>query len=576
MLPAKRALGAGIGLAVALGLMAAAPPSADLIVVNGKVYTADASHKMVSALAVRGNRIVATGTDKEIEKLQGAKTRVINAQGHSVLPGFIDSHVHMLAGAEGLEGPNLSGVRNAAQLQKVVGEFIAAHPELTWIRGGGFYADFTRHDLDPVTGDKPVLLMAGDGHSMLANTKAMKLAGITKDTPSPAGGEIAHDPVTGEPTGVFLETAQSLVQRALPVQTTADLERMVREATDEAHKAGVTTIVNVGHPPELAIYDGMRRRGELKLRIHNALWLTPGSPTEFRPGLGFPDVFTFSEQDADVFEGIRRTYPDNELMTVNMVKIMMDGVIESHTAAMLKPYADEPGVGETNYTPAELNRAISMMDRRGWQIMTHALGDRAVRMALDGYQVAETANPAPARGRRHKIEHMESVDPADIPRFAALGVIASFQTAHAGGMNDPQHRGQRWRYLGYERSAWGFPWKSIKDAGGRLALGSDWPVVSLNPGYAMSVALNRLENKPIPDQKLTLTEILDGYTRDGAYTIFEDKRLGSLEVGKLADVVILADDIFAKPPSSGADLVVDQTIFDGQVVYRRDGVADRK
>jgi predicted amidohydrolase YtcJ len=209
------------------------------------------------------------------------------------------------------------------------------------------------------------------------------------------------------------------------------------------------------------------------------------------------------------------------------------------------------------------------MDRRGWQIMTHALGDRAVRMALDAYARTAKVNPAPARGRRHQTEHVETIDPAEVPRFGQLGVIASLQPSHAGGMNNANRSSRRWQNLGYTRSAWGFPWTSIKQAGGRLAFGSDWPVASLNPGRGMAVALNRLLHPPIPDQRLTMPEILDAYTRDGAYTIFEEARLGTLEAGKLADIVVLRGDVVGHPPTAALDLTVAATVFNGRVVYRR-------
>ncbi len=560
--------GAGAALLAATAAQAAGA-KADLVILHGHVYAADGKPGFKEAVAIKGDRIVKVGSDAEVAPLAGPATRIIDAHGHTVIPGIIDNHVHMLAGAEGQEGVSLRGIRTAEALQAAIRGYLAKRPDVAWIRGDGYYGGFTRKDLDAVTGGKPALFMAGDGHSVLANTKALQIAGITKDTSAPAGGEIVRD-ADGELTGVFRESAQGVMEAALPRPTDADVMRLLAEATETAHKAGVTTIVNLANPADIAIYDRARAAGQLHLRLYNGLWLTPVMTGGVKSGLDFPEVFTFTEKDADDFDAIRRKYRSDDLMSVRMVKIMVDGVIESHTAAMLAPWADQPGTGAANYTPAELDRVIAMMDRRGWHIMTHALGDRAVRMALDAYQNAFAANPAPPQGRRDKIEHIESIDPADIPRFGQLGVIASVQPAHAGGMNDPDHKAARWRYLGYERSAWGFPWKSIKDAGGRLAFGSDWPVASLNAGRAMSVALNRRLNPPVPDQRLTVAELIDGYTRDSAYTIFKDKELGSLEPGKLADVVVLADDIFANPPTSGADLVVDETVFDGKVVYARD------
>lgn len=537
---------------------------ADLVVTNGKVYTSDGRGTVAEAVAVRGNRIAAVGLSADVDTLRGPQTEVIDAHGGTVIPGLIDSHVHFLMGAETLDQVSLRGIRSPEEIRQRIREYIASHPDRAWVRGWGYFSGLTRRDLDDATGDKPALFIAGDGHSMLANSNALALAGITKATPNPEGGEIVRDARTGEPNGILLETAQALMTKVIPAPSPAETRQLIARGTEEAHRAGVTSIVNVAGPDELEAYDAARKAGELKLRIHAALWLKQETDT------GLPKTFAFAEADADRFDALRRRYADDDLFKMGIVKVMLDGVIESHTAAMLMAYTNRQETsGHANYTQDELNRVIGMMDRRGWQVMTHALGDRAVRMALNAYERTNADNPAPSRGRRHKIEHIETIDPVEVPRFGQLGVIASFQPSHAGGMNNPKRSSTRWGNIGYERSAWGFPWKSIKDAGGRIALGSDWPVASLNPGRGLFVALNRMPNPPIPDQKLKMAELIDGYTRDGAYTIFEDDRRGTLEAGKLADVVVLATDVISQPPSESGDLIVETTIFDGAVVYRR-------
>jgi predicted amidohydrolase YtcJ len=347
------------------------------------------------------------------------------------------------------------------------------------------------------------------------------------------------------------------------------MARLLTLATAEAHKAGVTTAIVVGGSEEIDAYDAARASGALQVRIRMAMWLRqqPSGP-------GLPSRFDFSEREADHFDEIRRRYKEDALLQVNLVKIMLDGVIESHTAAMLGDYADQPGNrGTANYTPEALAAAIGMMDRRGWQVMTHALGDRAVRMALDAYEKVAAANPAPRRGRRPHIEHIESIDPAEVPRFGKLGVIASLQPAHAGGMNNPARSSQRWRNIGYERSAWGFPWRSIKESGGRIVFGSDWPVASLNAGRAVTVALGRIDHPPVPSQRLTMPEILAAYTSDGAFGIFEESRLGAIRPGYLADVVVFTSDLAAGPPETPESFEVAATVFDGRVVYRRNAAA---
>lgn len=560
-----------VGIAVAMAACSGTPDGAragggaDLIITNGRVHTQDGLGTVAEALAITGNRITHVGQAADVVGWRGPQTEIVDAHGATVLPGLIDSHVHFLMGAETLDQMSLRNVRTPAEVQQRIREYVAANPGRSWIRGWGYFSGITRQDLDVATGDTPALFIAGDGHSMLGNTKALALAGITKTTPNPEGGEIVRDAKTGDATGVLLETAQALMSAVLPAPTAAEQRRLIATGTEEAHKAGITSIVNVGGSDELQAYDGARAAGELRLRIHSALWLKQDSAD---PAL--PMTFAFTEADADRFDALRGQYAEDDLFRTGIVKIMLDGVIESHTAAMLEPYSNRPSTsGHANYTQEELNRVIALMDRRGWQVMTHALGDRAVRMALDAYEHTIAVNPAPARGRRHKIEHIETIDPAEVPRFAKLGVIASLQPSHAGGMNNPTRTPTRWGNIGYERSAWGFPWKSIRDAGGRLAFGSDWPVASLNPGRGMFVALHRMPNPPIPDQALTMGEVIDAYTRDGAYTIYEDERRGTIAPGRLADVVVLASDVFAQPEESAGDLVVDTTIFDGTVVYRR-------
>lgn len=565
----RLASAAGAALALLLagcGGGASGGDAADILITNGKVYTADGKGTTAEAVAVKDGKILKVGTNAEVAALKGAGTEVIDAAGGSVLPGFIDTHVHFLAGAQTLGQANISGARDAATLQEKLSAYLKAHPgETGLIRAHGYYSlDLTRQDMDPATGDRPAIIWAGDGHSAFVNSKALELAGITRDTKDPAGGKIVRDPKTGEPTGVLLETAQSLVAKLVPPADNAARRQLLAAGTEEALSKGVTTILNIGNADDIQLFDAARDDGTLGLRVYSALWLQPQNAVSGE----LPGTFAFSEADADQFDALRAAHRDDDWVRTGIVKIMLDGVIESHTAAMLAPYADRPGeTGHANYTQAELDAAIGMMDRRGWQIMTHALGDRAVRMALNAYEKAAKDNPAPARGRRHKIEHIESIDAADVPRFAELGVTASLQPDHAGGMANPARSSARWTYLGTLRSAWGWPWKSIKEAGGRIAFGSDWPVATLDIGPGMWIAMNRQPNPPVPDQKLTVAEVIDGYTRDAAWSIFADDKIGTIEPGKLADIVVLQNDVFAQPPEKEGGIKVARTIVGGKVRY---------
>lgn len=535
--------------------------SADTLILHGNVYAADGTGRHAQALAISGDRIMAVGSDAEMSALRGPATKIIDARGGAVTPGIIDTHVHFLMGASTLDQFDATGANTGAEISRRVKAFGEAHPDRPWLLGFGYFSDsLTAKDFDAASGGRPVVIRAGDGHSMLANSKALAMAGLTAATPDPEGGRIVRD-AAGNPTGHLLETAQGLMAKVVPPLTEADNMRLLALGTEAAYKAGVTSIVNVGGTDDLALFERAHAAGKLGLRIYSALWLTKDSTSA-----ELPQSFDFNRADLAKFDAVRKAHKDDPMLRAGIVKIMLDGVIESHTASMLSPYTDDASTsGHANYKPEELARIITMMDADGWQVMTHGLGDRAVRIALDAYEAAEKANPAPARGRRHKIEHIESIDPVEVPRFAKLGVTASMQPDHAGGMNDPKMEARRWKYIGYERSAWGFPWKSIKNAGGRVAFGSDWPVAPLDIGPGMEVATMRIPHKPIPDQKLTVDEVIDGYTRDAAYSIFAEKDVGTLEPGKRADVVIFRDDIFKG--HGGPSLPSAYTFVDGKLVY---------
>ena len=408
--------------------------------------------------------------------------------------------------------------------------------------------------------DRPAYLTAYDGHTGWANTRALRLANITRRTKNPPGGTVVRDPRTGEPTGVLKEAAMRLMRDAAPQPTREDKLAGLRAALGEALRFGVTSVQNAGgSADDLDLYDELRKRGELTVRVYQAL----SADT------------SLSEADLDRLEDVRTRFADDPLLKAGAIKLMADGVIESHTGAMLEPYTDRPSTsGTPNFTPEELTRVVGMLDRRGWQVMTHAIGDRAVRMALDAYEAAATVNPAPERERRHRIEHIETIDPSDIERFGALGVIASMQPLH--GLPSPTP-GDVWSTaIGAARSSRGWVWNSIAAEGGRLAFGSDWPVVTIDPLQGLHVAVNRttLDGLPeggwMPAERMPLRQAIDAYTRDAAWASYDEGRKGTLERDMLADLVILSEDIFELPPARITDAHVTVTIVDGKVVYRRD------
>jgi predicted amidohydrolase YtcJ len=538
----------------------------DLIVINGKVYSAGGETDLAEAVAVTGNKVVRVGTNREIQRLRRAQTVVVDAKGGAVLPGFNDAHAHLISGGLSLDQISLAEATTIDEIKDTVRLWAESHPEREWITGRGWYyqpfhgAMPTRQLLDSIVPDRPVYLIAYDGHTGWANTKALQLAGITRRSQSPANGQIVKDPRTGEPTGALKEAAMSLMSAAAPKPTEEDRLAAVRAAIDEAHRYGITSLQDAGGTVEdLDLFDRLRKRGELTLRVYQALRADS----------------TLTEAGVDVLDQVRSRYADDPLLKTGAVKLIADGVIESHTAAMLEPYANKPAIkGEARFTPEQLNKVITMLDQRGWQVMTHAIGDAAVRMTLDAYEAAATINPAPERGRRHRIEHIETIDPADLPRFGRLRVVASMEPVHATPSPTP---GDVWSVnIGEERAARGWLWNSIAKAGGRLAFGSDWPVMTLDPRKGLHVATTRTtvdglpEGGWIPAERLPIRKAIDAYTRDAAWASFDDLRKGKLAKDMLADIVVLTDDIFSAPASRLTTTEVAVTIADGKVVYRRD------
>lgn len=539
----------------------------DLLIINAKVYTADGSGRFEEAVAMRGNQILRVGSTQAISAMRGPRTQVIDARGSAVLPGFNDTHVHLLSGGLALDNVMLQGARTLDEVQSRIRSFAQAHPERVWIQGSGWdYGAFpgnmpTRAELDAAEPERPAVMRCYDGHSIWVNSKALELAHITKSTPDPPNGFIVHDPKTGEPSGLLKETpAISLIYNVVPKPTRDDNRRALRAASQEALHYGVTSVTEAaGSPEEMDVFEDAQKSGDLRLRVYYSLLVTPG----------------FTEKDADRFDNVWRTHPDTPFLKNGILKIFQDGVIETNTAFLLANYTNIPSPGKPNYTVEVFQRILRMMDKRGWQFMIHSLGDGAVRMTLDGFAYIAKVNPLPARGRRNRVEHIETIDPADIPRFGQLGVIASMQPI--GGFFVPNPNQSRslpataqgvWATnVGPERAARGGMWKSIAEAGGRVIFGSDWFVASMD---AMGRIYNITHRPPRPggtDQRLPLSAAIDGYTRESAYATFDEKRKGTLAPGMLADLVVLASDVFSHEPTRREDLAVKMTILDGKVAY---------
>jgi predicted amidohydrolase YtcJ len=541
----------------------------DLIVVNGRVYTPDGSGDAAEAVAVQGNRILLVGSTREVHRLRRAQTVVIDAKGGAILPGFDDAHAHLLAGGLALSQLDLAAARTSGEIEDAVRLWAGTHPEQEWVLGRGWRYDAfagglpTRQLLDQLVPDRPAYLLSADGHTGWANSRALKLAGITRRSTPPANGTIVKD-TRGEPTGVLRASAMSLVNAVMPQPDRDDRLAALRAAIAEAHRNGVTSVQNMsGSPDELQLYDELRRAGDLDLRVYPAITVSADVPSD----------------ELDRLEQLRDRYANDPVLKMGAVTLTVDGAISAQTAAMLEPYGTDHGdTGSPLVNAERLNRLVAELDRRGWQVVLHAAGDRAVRMGLDAFEHAAAENAAPSRGRRHRIEHVENVDPADMPRFARLGVTASMQPSR--GSPDAASIALWTTQLGAERAARVFAYGSIARAGGEVVFGSDWPAAVLSPLLGIHVGVNRMTPDGEPEggwqrqERISLPEALDAYTRTAAWASYDEHRKGTLARDMLADLVVLSKDIFTLPASRLAEAAVEVTIFDGRVVFQRSSATD--
>ena len=541
------------------------PAPVDSVVVNARIYTVNPQQPWAEALAIRGEKILAVGSTREINRYRGPTTRVIDAQGRLVLPGFTDCHIHFMEGSLGLLHVDLNGAATVREIQKRVSAYAVAHPHDEWILGMGWtYPLFApsgmpdRKILDEVVLRRPVFLEAYDGHTSWANSKALAVAGITLETPDPPNGKIVRDE-DGQATGALLEEAGGLVSKFAPKPSRDERLAALRKGLHEANRVGLVRVHSAGGDFEwLDLYDELRRKGELTVRQYIAYFL---NPPELTPA------------DIEKVEQARRTYRD-DWIAAGAVKTMLDGVVEAHTAAMLAPYSDDPTKsGKLFWDSAKYQQAIAELDRRGFQIFTHAIGDRAVRLALDAYEQAQTKNHT--SDARPRVEHIETITAEDIPRFGRLGVIASFQPLHAYPDDDTL---KIWaRNAGPDRAGRAWAWHSIEATGGRLAFGSDWPVVTLSPWPGVQNALTRqtTEGDPpggwLPKERISLEDTIKAYTLGAAIAGRREMTEGSLEAGKLADLIVLSQNLFEIPPNQTGKTEVMLTMVGGRVVYESPG-----
>jgi predicted amidohydrolase YtcJ len=534
---------------------------ADLVFRHGAVYTVDAVRRWASAVAVRDGRIVYVGSDSLPAGLIGPATEVEDLGGKMLLPGFQDAHVHPIESGVEYTQLRLYDVTTSREAADSIAAYAKAHPGLPWIKGTGWQLPIfpngspSRTLLDRVVPDRPALLYSSDGHSAWVNSKALAIAGITHETRDPANGRIERDPRTGEPSGGLREMAIKLVADRMPEPTAAELSEGLDSAQQEANAFGITAVFAANETrPYLEAYSRADKAGTLTLRVVAAL--SVGSDTA----------------TASLLPRLRdwRSRFASGLVHPIAVKLYADGVMETGTAALLQPYLNRHGdAGTPNYDQPTLDRLVAELDRDGFQIHVHAIGDRAIRMTLDAFEKARARNGA--RDSRHSIAHLELIDPADIPRFRDLGVVANFEPLWADGdeyltrLTEPA--------LGPARSRWLYPIASVARTGAVLSGGSDWSASSLNPLDAIETGITHLDpERPRmqawnPAERVDLATMIAMYTIDAAYANRLEHETGSIEVGKLADLVVLDHNLFEIPPGRIHTVEVLRTLLEGETVY---------
>jgi predicted amidohydrolase YtcJ len=531
---------------------------ADIVFYDGKIWTVNSDKPWAEAVALRGERIVKVGTTEEIKALIGDSTQEFDLSGSFVLPGFIDSHTHFLEGGFALSSIQLREAKSKQEFIATVMERTGRIESGEWILNGDW--DQQQFDppemprkewIDPVSPQNPIFVNRLDGHMALANSLALEIAGVTKDTIPPPGGEILKDPETGEPTGILKDEAMRLVADKIPEPSLEEKKKAAQAALNLASRMGVTSVHEMAYSANFDVYHELFQEGALnaRLRVYFAI--------------GEEDLYSKLEQKKSL---------ENDLLKIGGLKGFVDGSLGSFTALFFESYTDNPeksGILVSDmYPEGIMEQRIRKADKAGLQIAIHAIGDKANHIILDILE-SVIADGGP-RDRRWRIEHAQHLIPEDFERFAQLGIIASVQPYHA--IDDG-----RWaeRKIGKERAKYTYAFKSFLDAGVLLACGSDWTVAPLDPisGIYAAVTRRTLDGKNadgwIPEQKISLEEAIKGYTINGAYTEFAEDMKGSVQEGKFADLVVLSQNLFEIPPEDILDTEVLVTIFDGEIIYKK-------
>jgi predicted amidohydrolase YtcJ len=534
--------------------------SADLIIINANIHTVDNTQPHAEAVAVLGKSILAVGSTQDIQGLRGPGTREIDAEGRPVLPGFNDAHVHFMSGGFQLSSVDLRDANTPDEFAGRIRDFAATLSEGQWLTGGDWDHERwpegrlpTKELIDEFTSTTPVFVNRLDCHMALANSVALRLAGVTRDTKDPDGGVVVRD-ANGEPTGVLKDAAQSFVWRVFPPRTFDERLAAARAATNHAASLGVTSVQDMSAGADVSVYQTLLDRGELKNRIY-AVWPLPRWETLARTGV--------------------RAHFGSAMLRTGGLKGFADGSLGSTTALFFDPYVDEPttcGIGSDEMFPAgAMRERIRAADGAGLQVLVHAIGDKANDEILSWFE--QVAVEAGDRDRRFRIEHAQHLRAQDLPRFGRAKIIASMQPYHA--IDDGRWAEKR---IGSERAQTTYAFRSLLDSEAILAFGTDWTVAPLNPVFSIYAAVTRrtLDGQHpegwIPGQKISVAEAVRAYTLGSAYAEFQEQNKGTVTAGKLADLVMLSDDIFTIDPTEIENVEVLMTIMDGRIVHDAAGI----
>ncbi|MCD6116374.1 amidohydrolase [bacterium] len=526
---------------------------ADLILKNGVIFTGT-EDGIVEAIAIKKDRIIAAGPFNEIDKLITEKTRIIDLDGKFACAGFNDAHLHLLSGGLSMLEVDLTGASSLREIRRRIANKIRTLGPGAWILGRGWDQNLlpgkkwpTRRVLDMVAPDVPIYLRRICGHAALVNTKALRISHITKDTPDPPGGEIVHDPKTGEPIGILKDSAMELVSQYIPGPSKEQKIKAVKRALDEFRRFGITSVSENTSADMFSMYSDLEKQGKLTCRISEMV------PVE----TGF-----------DKCEKLRKKYR-GPYVRFGLLKAFADGSLGARSAALFEPYSDNPSTkGLIQYSQNEINTLVAEADKRGFQMGIHAIGTRANYMILNAYEFAQKKNGK--RDSRHRIEHAQILIQDGIPRFKELGVIASMQPFHC---IDDMHWAEK--FIGPRRCRYAYAWRSLMSNGANVAFGTDWPIAPLNPLVSIYAAVTRMDTTGypaggwFPDQRLTVKEALLNYTRTSAYAEFCEKEKGVLKKGMLADIVVLDKNILKVFPEDILKTKVVYTIVGGKIVYEK-------